>query len=53
MKSLMKKVVNKLYTVLVNIDNPEFIAALNDWCDRNTAKWDKPELLRNFVLTAK
>ena len=53
MKRLMKEVVNKLYTVLAKSENPEFMAALNKWGDRNTAQWDKPELLPNFVVAGK
>ena len=53
MKRLMKEVVNKIYTVLASLDNAEFMAALNKWGDRNTATWDDPELLPNFVLGSK
>ena len=53
MKLLMREVVNKLYTVLANIDNPEFIGALNGWGERYTADWDKTELLHDFALTEK
>ena len=53
MKRLMKEVVNKLYTVLASLDDAEFMAALNDWGDRYTAKWDEPELVSGFVLRAK
>lgn len=53
MKRLMKEVVNKIYTVLASLDNAEFMAALNNWGDRNTAAWGEPELLPNFVLGAK
>ena len=44
---------NKIYTVLASLDNVEFMAALNNSGDRNTATWDDPELLPNFVLGAK
>jgi hypothetical protein len=53
MKELMKEVVNKIYTVLVNIENPEFIAALNDLGDKYTSEWDEPEFLPDFVLKEK
>ncbi|WP_395745113.1 hypothetical protein [Prosthecobacter sp.] len=53
MKSLMKEVVDKVYTVLASLDNADFMASLNKWGDRNTAAWDDPELLPNFVLGAK
>ena len=53
MKRLMKEVTNKLYTVLANIGNAEFIAKLNDWGDGHTAQWDTPELLPDFVLRTK
>ena len=53
MKRLMKEVVNKIYTVLARVDSAMFIAALNEWGDRNTGAWDEPELLPGFVLPVK
>ena len=51
MKELMKSVVNNIYTVLVNIDNPEFMEALlKNWGDRRTIGWDKPEVVPDLVL---
>jgi hypothetical protein len=52
MKRLMKEVVDRIYTVLVNLENPEFIAKLNDIGDKWTAKWDEPELVPDFILRA-
>jgi len=50
MKRLMQEIVNKLYTVFRNLENPEFMSALLAWGNMNTAKWDKPKELDNFVL---
>ncbi len=50
MARLMKEVLNKIYTVLANIDNPEFIKKLNDWTDEWTGKWDAPKYLPDFIL---
>jgi hypothetical protein len=50
MKRLMKEIVNKLYTVLLNLEDEEFMAALLSWGVRYTQKWDKPEEIADFVL---
>lgn len=50
MQRLMKEIVNKLYTVLLNLEDEEFLAALLRWGDRSTQKWDKLEELADFVL---
>ena len=52
MKRLMKEVTNKIYTVLANIGNAGFIAALNDWGDGHSAHWDTPELLPDFAQSS-
>jgi hypothetical protein len=51
MKKLMQEIVNKIYTVLANIDNEEFIIALTNWGGGYTPHWDTPEYLPDFVLS--
>lgn len=43
MKRLMREVVNKLYTVLLNWEDADFLRALLEAGARYTAKWDPPE----------
>jgi hypothetical protein len=50
MKRLMKEIVNKLYTVLLNLEDEDFMAAFLSWGARYTQEWDKPEELADFVL---
>jgi hypothetical protein len=50
MKRLMKEIVNKLYTVLLNLEDEDFMTALLGRGARYTQKWDKPEELADFVL---
>jgi putative endonuclease len=50
MKRLMQEIVNKLYTVLLNIEDPEFMSALMELSNRYTARGDRPKELDNFVL---
>jgi hypothetical protein len=50
MKPLMKEVVNKVFTVLMHWDDEEFMSALLHWGERQTVRWDEPELLVGFIL---
>ncbi len=50
MKHLMKEVVNRVYTVLLNFEDEAFLNALLSMGNRHTQKWDKPEELPDFVL---
>jgi len=43
MRKLMKEVVNKIYTVLLHIDSPEFIEGLTQYGKLMAHNWDKPE----------
>ena len=50
MKPLMKEVVNKVFTVLMHWNDEEFMSALLRWGERQTLRWDEPELLAGFIL---
>jgi len=53
MKKLMKEVVNKIYTVLLRMDDPEFIEGLNQWGQLMARKWDEPEDLKTEARSLK
>ncbi len=53
MKQLMQEVVNKLYTVLLNMESREFMSALMTLSGRYTTQWDKAKELQGFVLPKK
>lgn len=51
MRDLMREIVNKIYTFLVKMEDPDF-AAWRDFVRPQTDKWDKPKLdttLMRFV----
>ena len=48
MRQLMKEVVNKIYSVLLRIDDPEFIERLIRFGKRMASNWDEPEDIENF-----
>jgi hypothetical protein len=50
MKPLMKEVVNKVFTVLMHWNDEEFMSALLHWGERQTVRWDEPEVLAGFIL---
>ena len=50
MRTLMKEVVNKLYTALVNLDDEAFMAALLPYGARQTLRRDEPEIVRAFLI---
>jgi hypothetical protein len=43
MRLLMKEVVNKIYSVLLRMDDPEFIERLNRVGKRMACNWDEPK----------
>ena len=49
MKPLMKEVVNNIFTVLTHWDDEEFMSALLHWGERQTLRWDEPELAAGFI----
>ena len=50
MKPPMKEVVNEVFTVLVHGNDEEFMSAMLHWGDRQTVRWDEPEVLAGFIL---
>jgi hypothetical protein len=48
MKQLMIEVVNKIYTVLLRQNDPEFVAKFNSYGSRYTANWDEPKELKDW-----
>jgi hypothetical protein len=42
-QKLMKEVVNKIYTVLLRMDDPEFIEGLNQYGKLMAYNWHKPK----------
>jgi hypothetical protein len=49
MKQLMKQVVNKLYTVLMSLDNEEAMHLLFSRGQHYTYHWKEPEFLPTFL----
>lgn len=43
MRDLMRQVVNRLYTFMLRIDEPEFRDAIDPWM-KAAARWDEPVL---------
>jgi hypothetical protein len=48
MRLLMKEVVNKIYSVLLRMDDPEFIKRLNRFGKLMAYNWDEPKDIGNF-----
>jgi hypothetical protein len=40
MREFMKQVVDRIYTVLLRLENPEFVDRLDSYARRTTAAWD-------------
>jgi hypothetical protein len=53
MKRLMKEVVNKLFTALVRIDDPDFLKSLDSLSEQYIANWDEPDFLPTFITGTK
>jgi len=49
MKKLMKQIVNKLYTVLMNLDNEDAMRLVFSGGRDYAGHWDDPEFLPNFL----
>jgi hypothetical protein len=43
MRQLMKEVVNKLYSVLLRLEEPKFVEAVTEYGRLMAGKWDKPQ----------
>jgi hypothetical protein len=48
MRQLMKEVVNKIYTVLLRLDDSEFVQRMENFSGLMTRRWDAPENLTNW-----
>jgi len=49
MRQLMKEVVNKLYSILLRLDEPKIIAAVMINAQRMASNWDEPQDDKPFV----
>jgi hypothetical protein len=50
MRQFIKEVVDKLYTVLLRLDDAEFVDRMDQYARRATAKWDEPRNLTDWFL---
>jgi hypothetical protein len=48
MRDFMKQVVDRIYTVLLRLDDPEFVERMDNYARRTTAAWDIPNNLVNW-----
>ena len=48
MCEFMKQVVDRIYTVLLRLDEPEFIERMNNYALRMTKAWDEPKKLTDW-----
>jgi hypothetical protein len=48
MRALMNQVVDRLYIVLLRLDDPAFIERTNGYARRTTAAWDAPQELADW-----
>jgi hypothetical protein len=51
MREFMKQVVDRLYTVLLRLDDPEFVGRMDRYARRATARWDEPRYLTDWFST--
>jgi hypothetical protein len=48
MRQLMKEVVNKIYTVLLRLDDSEFVQRMENFSGLMTRRWDAPKNLTDW-----
>ena len=48
MREFRKQVVDRLYTVLLRLDDPEFVDGMDRYARRAAAKWDEPRYLTDW-----
>lgn len=53
MKRLMKEIVDKIYTYLCRLEEPESLEAFLRLGDMYASRWDDPRLAEDFVLPVK
>jgi hypothetical protein len=50
MRAFMKQVVDRLYTVLLRLDEPEFVERIDQYARRMTRAWDAPNKLTDWFV---
>jgi hypothetical protein len=50
MRAFMKQVVDRLYTVLPRLDEPEFVERIDQYARRMTRAWDAPNKLTDWLV---
>ena len=53
MKRLMKEIVDKIYTYLCRMEEPDFLEAFLRLGHLYASRWDQPQMEEGFVLPAK
>ena len=48
MREFMKQVVDRIYTVLLRLDDPGFVERMEHYARRTTKAWDAPKNLTNW-----
>ena len=50
MRAFMKQVVDRLYTVLLRLDDAEFVERIDHYARRMTRAWDPPKNLPDWFI---
>jgi hypothetical protein len=50
MRAFMKQVVDRLYTILLRLDDAEFVERIDHYARRMTRAWDAPKNLPNWFV---
>jgi hypothetical protein len=50
MRAFMKQVVDRLYTVLLRLDEPQFLDRIDQYARRMTRAWDEPKKLDDWFI---
>ena len=50
MREFMKEVVDKLYTVLLGLNDPEFVRRMDNYARLMTKAWDEPRNLTDWFI---
>ena len=48
MRDFMREVVDRIYTVLLRLESPEFVERMENYARRTTAGWDAPKNLTDW-----
>ena len=48
MREFMKQVVDRIYTVLLRLDDPRFVERMDHYALRSTKTWDEPKNLTDW-----